>query len=100
MPTNGPDDASVGTADGVDDPEDAILAALTANDGRLDQREIPDVADLSQSTVSRKLIAMEERGEVNRYEFGRRKVVFVPGAEPAAFDTSLPGDDLSSETPT
>lgn len=80
-------------------PEERILEALQANGGRLDQREIPETADLSQSTVSRKLIAMEDHGEVNRYEIGRRKVVFVPGEEPDAFDSPLTGEETPRETP-
>lgn len=93
------DIGGTGEPEREDAPEAAILDALDENEGRLDQREIPDIADLSQSTVSRRLIAMEERGEVNRYEIGRRKVVFVPGEEPEAFDSSLHGDETRHETP-
>lgn len=96
------DESETDDADGssdAGDPEAAIIAALTASGGRLDQREIPEAAGLSQSTVSRRLIALEERGDVNRYEIGRRKVVFIPGEEPDAFDSPLQGDETPPETP-
>lgn len=88
-----------GSSTETQSPRDAILAALADNGGRLDQRAIPDAADLSQSTVSRQLIAMEERGTVTRYEIGRRKVVFVPGEEPEAFQSPLDGDESRHGTP-
>lgn len=80
------DDASL-------DPATRIRDALAANDGRLEQREIADVTDLSQSTVSRRLIAMEDAGDVARYEIGRGKTVFLPDAVPAAFGSPTEGND-------
>lgn len=80
------------------DPDERIRAALAANGGRLDQRDVPAVADLSQSAASRRLIAMEERGEVVRYEIGRGKTVFLPGEEPAAYGSPIEGSDADPAT--
>ena len=64
-----------------------ILDALSEHDGHLEQQEFPSVTDLSQSTISRQLIALEEQDAVRRYTIGRRKLVFLPGAEPPEFQT-------------
>lgn len=103
----GPDGGSGTTVDEGDasgdssaetDPDERIRAALTANGGRLAQRDVPAVADLSQSAASRRLIAMEERGEIVRYEIGRGKTVFLPGEEPAAFQSPIDGGDADPAT--
>lgn len=101
-PANEEDGAEEGDAFGDSseepDPDERIRAALAANDGRLRQRDVPAVADLSQSAASRRLIAMEERGEVVRYEIGRGKTVFLPGEEPAAFRSPIEGGDADPAT--
>ena len=94
VPTDGAtDDSRQEQGEASDDRPDCaearILTVLADNDGRMDQRDISDAADLSQSTTSRKLIAMESDGAVTRYEIGRRKIVFLPGEEPEAFESPI-----------
>lgn len=59
-----------------------VLAALRARGGRAKQSDL--VADVawSKSTVSRRLMALEESGDVVRYAVGREKLVVLPETVP------------------
>lgn len=63
-------------------PEEAVLEAISAHDGGMKQAEIVSALSWSESTVSRKLSALEEREVVTRYQIGREKLVYLAGAEP------------------
>lgn len=65
-------------------PEERILEIVSANGGGTRQAEIVSAVEWSESTVSRKLQALESAGDVTRYQIGREKVVYLSGQEPAA----------------
>lgn len=66
-------------------PQEQILRLLEDNDGRLTQSDIGTAVEWSKATVSRKLCELESAGEITRYQIGREKIVFLPGAEPDSF---------------
>lgn len=59
-----------------------ILQLLDTYDGQVKQSAIVEETGWSKATVSRKLTAMEEDGEINRFRIGRENVV-TRGEEPA-----------------
>lgn len=59
-----------------------ILQVLEENDGQVKQSAIVEETGWSKATVSRKLTAMEEDGEISRFRIGRENVV-TRGEEPA-----------------
>ena len=70
-------------------PRERLLGLLERNDGRMRQSDIVEAVEWSESTVSRKLGALESSGEVTRYRIGRGKIVVLPGAEPECMGSAL-----------
>lgn len=95
------DDARVSATDGADarrverliSPEERLVGLLEANDGRMKQSEIVGAVEWSESTVSRKLGALESDGAITRYRIGRGKLVFLPGAEPDCLGSPFDGEE-------
>lgn len=80
-----------GVGPALDDPsighverEAYIESLLDENSGRLWQREIVSRTDVSSSTISRWLSAMEEEERIVRVRVGREKLVTLPEAGPEA----------------
>lgn len=63
-------------------PEDYIYRLVEDADGRLDQQQIVNRTGWSEATVSRRLSAMEENGDITRFKVGRKNVVCLPEAVP------------------
>lgn len=63
-------------------PEEYVIRALDASDGRLEQPAIVELVGLSEHTVSRSLCEMERCGRITRFRIGRRNVVCLPDATP------------------
>lgn len=77
-PRNQPIDIPPTLDDPYESHEERILSLLDANDGRLWQREIVRVLDISKATVSRRLADLETRDQITRFEFRGEKVVTLP----------------------
>lgn len=70
-------------------PEERIVEVVSANGGRMKQAEIVATLDWSESTVSRKLSGLEANDAITRYQIGREKLVYLPGAEPESLESPL-----------
>jgi predicted transcriptional regulator len=68
-------------------PEEQVIEVVSANGGGMKQAEIVSSLDWSESTVSRKLSDLESKNAVTRYQIGREKIVYLPGAEPETLDS-------------
>lgn len=68
-------------------PEEQVMEVVSANGGGMKQAEIVSSLEWSESTVSRKLSDLEARDAVNRYQIGREKLVYLPGAEPETLES-------------
>lgn len=60
-----------------------VLSLLTEHGGDVWQTEIAATTGWSQSKTSRVLSRMESDGTIDRYRFGRHKVVCLPDRDPA-----------------
>lgn len=69
-------------------PEQYILSRIRTSGGRLRQQEIVALLDWSEASVSRTLTEMEAEDAIVRVQFGREKVVYLPGTYPDPLDTS------------
>ena len=95
------DDPTISATDEADDhgveqlisPRERLIGLLEANDGRMKQSEIVGAVEWSESTVSRKLGALESDGAITRYRIGRGKLVFLPGAEPDCLGSPFDGEE-------
>lgn len=70
-------------------PEERIVEVVSANGGRMKQAEIVSTLEWSESTVSRKLSDLEANDAITRYQIGREKLVYLPGAEPESLESPL-----------
>lgn len=68
-------------------PKQYIVSGLRTYGGRLRQKEIVELTDWSNSTVSRTLKVMEADDAIIRIPLGREKVVCLPEASPDHLDT-------------
>lgn len=68
-------------------PEEEVIEVVSANGGGMKQAEIVSSLEWSESTVSRKLSDLESKNAVTRYQIGREKLVYLPGAEPETLDS-------------
>lgn len=74
-------------------PQERVVEVVSANGGRMKQAEIVSTLDWSESTVSRKLSDLEANDAITRYQIGREKLVYLPGAEPEGLKSPLAGAD-------
>lgn len=74
-------------------PEERVVEVVSANGGGMKQGEIVSALDWSESTVSRRLSDLESDDVVSRYQIGREKHVYLPGAEPEPLESPLAGHD-------
>ena len=72
-------------------PAEEILQIVESRDGRIEQGDVVDALPWSPATVSRRLGELEADGRVVRYPIGRRKIVCLPGCEPAAARSPFEG---------
>ncbi|WP_313692041.1 helix-turn-helix transcriptional regulator [Halorarum halobium] len=67
--------------------EDAVLAVLRRNGGRVRQSALVDETGWSKSKVSRVLSRMDDAGQVTKINVGRGNVITLPGEEPEGADS-------------
>lgn len=75
---------------------DHVLELVRENGGRMHQSSIVSATGVSKSTVSRRLQELEADGDISRYRIGRRKLVCLPGREPAAGPSADQADERSA----
>lgn len=59
-------------------PNEQFLELLAEHGGRMRQADMVAEMDFSKSTVSRRLSALEQDGQIKRIEAGRSKIVVFP----------------------
>ena len=62
--------------------ETQVFRLLEESEGRMWQTEIVRELGYSEASVSRTLSSMEDVGQIERYQIGRRNVVCLPGYNP------------------
>ncbi|QLG29049.1 MarR family transcriptional regulator [Halorarum halophilum] len=67
--------------------EDAVLAVLRRNGGRVRQSDLVEETGWSKSKVSRVLSRMDDAGRVTKINVGRGNVITLPGEEPDGADS-------------
>ncbi|WP_129112821.1 helix-turn-helix transcriptional regulator [Halegenticoccus tardaugens] len=67
-------------------PAECLLAHVERNGGQIHQKTLVEATRLSPSMVSRTLSELERDGAVVRYRLGRENVVYLPEAEPEAYE--------------
>ena len=80
-------------------PEDRVLNLIDVEGGSVWQGEIVEHTGWSASKTSRILSEMEDRHAIDRYQFGRRKLVCHPEHEPAYPVNSLRAKEPASPLP-
>lgn len=92
-----PSDGNAPSLENILTPEEQVLEVVSANGGGMKQGEIVSALDWSESTVSRRLSDLESDDVVTRYQIGREKHVYLPGAEPESLQSPLAGVDAEAD---
>lgn len=87
-PTEDPESASIEDLRRRD--AECIHRILEKKGGRVYQTDVVKATDWSKAKVSRLLGEMEQRGEVDRFKVGRKKVVCYPQHLPECAKTDSP----------
>ena len=86
-PDPGPDDGPSEIPLEMLSNEDAVLAVLRRNGGRVRQSALVQETDWSKSKVSRVLSRMDDADRVTKINVGRGNVITLPGEEPDGADS-------------
>lgn len=86
-PEPGPDDGPTEVPLEMLSNEDAVLAVLRRNGGRIRQSALVEETGWSKSKVSRVLSRMDDAGRVTKINVGRGNVITLPGEEPDGADS-------------